>query len=288
MNNIFKRRLISILCATLAMTLLAVGTLADGGDLSQERRQGGMQQGRSDSGRGGAEDGAFLAQIEEKIKSLEDESTQSELMALLKAYQDALSAEKAALKEAASEAQDTLEPLGQAAADARSALAAALSDAGIESLGRGGKADGRSGRSNVGGNHQGRGSGFGTLDTGAIEALIAKLDDSATSEQLTALLKTYTDAMEAERAGVKNDSLTQDQKAALRETLVAAADKLTGALDAAGVDTGAYTRHPGNTDGSTPPSEPPAASSTASTEDSEAAKPSLFQRIADWFGSWGK
>ena len=288
MNSIFKKRLIPILCAALAMTLLAVGALADGNP-PQGRRQGGVQQqGRPDRGRGGAADGVFLAQIEEKIEALEDGNTQADLTALLKTYQDALSAEKAALTAAASEAKDTLEPLRQAVADARNALTSALSDAGIGSLGRFGNADDRPGRPNVGGNRQDRGFGFGTLDTGAIEALIATLDNSATSEQLTALLKTYTDALEAERAGVKNDSLTQDQKAALRETLIAAADKLTGALDAAGVDASAYTRRPGNTDGSTAPSEPPAASSSAGPEEGGAAKPSLFQRIADWFGGWGK
>ena len=294
MNNIFKKRFVSILCATLAATMIAVGALADSGASQGQRpdrqRGPGMQQGASGGGRGEAGDSAFLAQIKEKIEALEDQSKQADLTALLKAYQDALAAEKAAFEAAALTAQDTLEPLKKAAADARSALASALSDAGINIMSRGGNADDRKDGEKPDGSHKERnGFAFGTLDTEAIETQITKLDDSAVRENLTTLLKVYTDALEAEKAGVKNSSLTDDQKAALRETLIEAADKLTEALDAAGIEPSDYTRHPGRTDGSAAPSEPPAQTSAAASPDSSGtAKTSLIQRLADWFSSWGK
>lgn len=294
MNSIFRKRFVPILCITLAATMMAVGALAESGAPQGQRpdrqRGPGTQQGGASGGRGEMGDSALLTQIREKIEALDDQSKQADLTALLKAYQDALTAEKAAFEAAASTAQDTLEPLRKAAADARSALASALSDAGIDMMGRGGNTDGRYSRQKIDGNRKERnGFAFGTLDTGAIETLIAKLDDSAARENLTELLKTYTDALDAEKAGVKNNSLTNDQKNALRETLAAAADKLAEALDAAGIEPGDYTRRPGHTDDSAAPSEPPAKASSAESPDSSGtAKTGLFQRLADWFGNWGK
>ncbi len=294
MKNIFKKHFVPILCMALAATMMTVGVLADSGTSQGQRpdrqRGPGMQQGAPGGGWGEAGDSALLTQIKEKIEALEDEGKKADLTALLKAYQEALSAEKAAFEAAASAAQDTLEPLRKAAADARTALVSALSEAGIDIMGRGGNSESRNDGKKADDNRKGRnGLAFGTLDTKAIETQITKLDDSAARENLTALLKAYTEALEAERAGVKNNSLTDDQKEALRETLTAAADKLTEALDTAGIGSDSYTRRPGDTGGSTVPSEPPAqASSAASTDSSGTAKTGFFQKLADWFSSWGK
>lgn len=251
MKNTFKKRFVPILCVTLAATMMAVGVLAESGAAQGQRpdrqRGPGMQQGAPGGGRAEAGDSALLTQIKEKIEALEDEGQKADLTALLEAYEEALSAEKAALEAAASTAQDTLEPLRKAAADARSALVSALSDAGINIImGRGGNQEDRGDGQKIDDNRKGRnGPAFGTLDTKAIETQITQLDDGALRENLTALLKTYTDALEAERAGAKNNSLTDDQKEALREALTAAADQLTEALDTAGIESDSYTRRPG-------------------------------------------
>ena len=292
MKNILKKLLMSSVCVALATALMAVGALADGSSSQSQRPEGkqafGVQGGPGNAkgrqGKMGNDD--FLPQIKEQIKALEDEDKQASLTKLLEAYENALEAEKSASKAAASAAQDAREPLRAATTDARDALASALSDAGIDIMNRGGNVDQNNARQKDDGSRKERnGFAFGTLNTEAIKTLIVGLDDSNVRENLTGLLAAYTEAMEAEKAGIHDSSLTDDAKKALRETLTAAADKLTQALKNAGVEQSAYTRRPGNTDSS---AAPPEASLGESSAESGTAKTGIFQRLADWLGSWVK
>lgn len=233
-----------------------------------------------------------LSQIKEKIAALEDEDTQANLTQLLKAYEDALAAEKAALETASSATQDALDTQKKAASDARSALAAALSEAGINILNARADGDQNNSRQKSDGNRGGR-NGFSTqaLDTEEIEKLIAGLNDADTQAGLTKLLEAYEDALTAEKTGMSNTALTEDEKKALRETAAAAADKLTDALTDAGVEQSDYTRRSNNTDGSAPEAPPEQGGDTSSAADSSGsgtAKTGILQRFINWLGSWIK
>ncbi len=293
MKNILKKLLAPTICVALALILMTAGVLAADGSASQgqrpekQRTPGTQQQGASGGGknRQNKTDDASLAQIKETIEALEDEDKQADLLKLLEAYENALTAEKAATQATASAAQDT-RSLRKTAADARSALALALSEAGIDMLNHDANIDSQSnGRPKGDGNRKGRnGLAFGTLDTEAIEKLIAGLDSSDAQHNLTALLKTYTNALEAEKAGINDSSLTDNAKQAQREALTEAADALTEALENAGVEQSDYTRRPGNAGGGSVPS----AQLAEGLAESSTAKTGIFQRIADWFGSWFK
>lgn len=297
MKSTFKKLLVSVVCVTLALAFMAVGVLADSSS-SQGQRQGrpGMQQGGpgggGQGGPGGQGGGELdLTQIKAAIAELDDDDTQDDLTELVEAYEDAIEAEKEAMTSSSSTAQDTMETLRKATADARSALVSALSEAGVETEDRG---NGRNGNGQKGDNNRGDGFGFQTLDTDTIEDLIADLDSSTTKKSLTTLLEAYEDALSDEKTGLSDTSLTEDEKKALREAVTTAAQKLTEALSDAGIEQSEYTSRP---DGqSQSPEAPPEqlggdasssvtdnVSSTSSTD-----KTGFFQSFLNWLGSFIK
>lgn len=271
-----------ILYVVLAVTLMAVGAFADGSPSPGKR---GDRQGVR-----GSKDGVMvLSQIKEKINALEDDETQANLTKLLQTYEDALAAEKAALEAASSATQDALDTQRKATADARSALASALSKAGINLDSR--LSDEINNSRQNDGNRGGRnGFAFQTLDTEAIEKLIANVEENKQAN-LTELLAAYKDALAAEKTGMSNTALTEDEKKALHETVNTKAEKLTDALTNADIKKSDYTHHKNNADGSaqeTPPEQTGDASSSSDSSASSTAKIGVMQGFINWLGGWLK
>ena len=271
-----------ILCVMLATALMTVGAVADGNS-SQGKR--GDRQGAPRS----KDDVMSLSQIKEKINALEDDETQASLTKLLQAYEDALAAEKAALEAASSATQDALDTQRKATADARSALASALSKAGINLDSRlsNEKNNNRQNDGNKGGRN---GFAFQTLDTEAVEKLIANVEEDKQAN-LTKLLAAYKDALAAEKTGMSNTALTEDEKKALQETVNTQAEKLTDALTNAGIKKSDYIHRMNNADGSAPEAPPEKTGDGSSLSDSPAsstAKAGIVQGFINWLGSWLK
>lgn len=268
-----------IFCVVLAVALMAVGAFADGSTSPGKR---GDRQGAQKS-----KDGVMvLSQIKEKINALEDDETQASLTKLLQAYEDALAAEKAALEAASSATQDALDTQRKATADARSALASALSKAGInlESRLSNEKNNNRQNDGNRGGRN---GFAFQTLDTEAVEKLISNVEEDKQAN-LTKLLVAYKDALAAEKIGMSNTALTEDEKKALHETVNAKAEKLTDALTTVGIKKSDYIHRMNNADGSAPgalPEQNGDASASSDSSVSSTAKSGVVQGFINWLGS---
>lgn len=271
-----------ILCMMLAVALMVVGAFADSSPSPGKR---GDRRGAP-----GSKDGAMvLSQIKEKINALEDDETQANLTKLLQAYEDALAAEKTTLEAASSATQDALDTQRKATADARSALASAFSKAGINLDSR--LSDEINNSRQNDGNRGGRnGFAFQTLDTEMVEKLIANVEENKRAD-LNELLAAYKDALAAEKTGISNTVLTEDEKKALQETVNVKAEKLTDALTNAGIKKSDYTHRKNNVDGSAPETPPEQTENTASISDSSAsgtAKVGFVQGLIKWLGGWLK
>lgn len=299
MKKILKKLSISVLCVALAATFLAVGVLAADSSSSQgERGKGGsgMQGGPDGKGRQGNKDDGdmILTQIQQKIAALEDEDTKTQLTKLMEAYQAALTAENEAIKSESSTAQESLDILKKATEEARNALAAALTEAGIDIMNQRGDSAKNDDRQKSDGNNAGRnGLAIQKLDTDTIETLIADLDNNTAKSDLTKLLEVYKDALAAEESGVSNTALTNDEKKALREAVTTAADALTDALSEAGIEQSSYSHRPNKTNGNAPQSDSEqsgtASSSASGSENANStAKTGILQGVLNWLGSWLK
>ncbi len=298
MKRFLKKLLVSVICMALAAALMAVGVFADSSSSQSVRgnRQGGtgMKQGGKDR-QGDMDYGdRVLSQIQEKITALEDENTKAALTQLLAAYENALEAEKAAAKSAFSTAQESLETPRKAAGNARDALASALTEAGIDIMNRQGYAENKNdGWPKNGSSDRGRnGPAFQMLDADAIDGLIAGLDNDTTKTALAKLLEAYKEALTAEKSGMSDDALTDDEKKTLHETVISAADALTDALSEAGIGSGSYHRS-GKANRAAPQNaseQPDDASSVAddSGDGNGAAKAGIMQRILSWLGGFIK
>lgn len=181
----------------------------------------------SDNGNGGKGDAKGnrpalnTDEIETAIAALTDTDVQANLTTLLATYKAALAAQTAA--DTSTLTDDEIQALADAVKTAESALLEATRTAGISSgEGRGQFVDGH-------------GNGVQKLNTEAIAALIAALDDTDDNKAtLTDLLTAYETALVAETTA-DTTSLTADEIAALSEATKTAADALKTAMTTAGI-----------------------------------------------------
>ena len=232
-----KRVLAIVLVLALAF---GASALADGGNApsggGQQRGGAGGQTemqtpGGADAGndrqgstRGGQPDGAGVNvdALREAIEALEDETVKADLLVLLDAYMDALDAKQTAV---ASKNTADLAVLSQLAEDAKDALDAAMTEAGLS-------LEDVLGAKEAPQDGTGRQAGQPALDTDAIAASIAALDDTnGNKATLQGLLNAYNAALAAE-----NGALTQEERAALSGETDAAREALQNALQSAGMN----------------------------------------------------
>lgn len=161
------------------------------------------------------------SEIETAIAALTDTDAQATLTALLTTYEEALAAQTAA--DTSTLTDDEIQALADAVLSAENALLEAARDAGIiGGLGRGQFVDGHA-------------YGKDNLDTEAISALIAALDDTDENKAtLTELLAAYETALAAETTA-DTSSLTEEEIAALSEATETAAEALKTAMETAGI-----------------------------------------------------
>ena len=161
------------------------------------------------------------SEIETAIAALTDTDAQATLTALLTTYEEALAAQTAA--DTSTLTDEEIQALADAVLSAENALLEAARDAGIVGgLGRGQFVDGHA-------------YGKDNLDTEAISALIAALDDTDENKAtLTELLAAYETALAAETTA-DTSSLTEEEIAALSEATETAAEALKTAMETAGI-----------------------------------------------------
>lgn len=171
--------------------------------------------------------GANLDKIEAAIATIEDETVQASLTALLETYADALEARQAAI-----EANDTasISELAAAASAAKDALELAMTEAGLsldDILSTPLQAEDGTGRM----------LGKPELDTESIAAEIAALDDSDENKAaLEGLLNAYKVALQA-RVSANTATMSEGEIAALDEAVTAAEVQLREKLANAGLST---------------------------------------------------
>lgn len=235
------KRALAILLV-LAMTLaFGSGALADGGKTpsgageqsrggaggqTEPQTPGGADAENGRQGSGGQPDGAGVNvdALREAIETLEDETVKANLLILLDAYTDALSA-----KQAANDSKDAADiaALSQTAADAKDALEAAMTEAGLSP-------DDLLGAKEAPQDGTGRQAGQPALDTEAIAAEIAALDDAnGNKAMLQGLLSAYNAALAAEQG---ENAPTEEERAALFNATDAAKEALQNALRSAGMN----------------------------------------------------
>jgi hypothetical protein len=178
-------------------------------------KQGPKSDGR-DSGQkfGNPHDNVDTTAITAEIATLTDETTKTNLTALLTTYENALAAEKAAITANSDEA--TLKADREATQTALKALMDAAKTAGLTIADD--SHDMKQDR----------------IDTTAIATAIAALTDETTKTNLTALLTTYENALAAEKAAITANSDEATLKAD-REATQAACKALMDAVKTAGI-----------------------------------------------------
>jgi len=235
------KRALAILLV-LAMTLaFGASALADGGKTPSDaggqsrggaggqtdmQTPGGADAGNGTQGSGGQPSGAGvnLDALREAIETLEDETVKADLLTLLDAYADALSAKQAAVD---SKDNADIATLSQLAADAKDALDAAMTEAGLS-------LDDLLGAKEAPQDGPGRQISQPALDTEAIAAEIAALDDAnGNKAMLQGLLNAYNAALAAEQNG---NAPTEEERAALANATNAAKEALQNALRSAGMN----------------------------------------------------
>lgn len=191
-----------------------------GGANTGNGQQGGAPGGQPD------EAGVNVDSVREAIEALEDETAKENLLTLLDAYETALDAKQAAIT-----SKDTtdLSTLSQAAADAKDALEAAMTEAGLS-------LDDILGTKDAPQDGTGRQNGQPELDTDAIAEAIAALDDTDTNKAtLQSLLEAYETALAAEESA-DTTALTEDELTALSDATDAARQALQEALKSTGMN----------------------------------------------------
>lgn len=233
------KRLVAAAIAVLLMVTLSTTALADGGKSAgtgggqaQAGGAGGQNDGQAPSdgqndsqgGNRGAEMGGInVDKIEEAIAALDDESVQTSLTALLDAYVSATEARQ----EAIASGETDLDELATAAAAAKTALDAALEEAGVST-------DDLYSVPEQANDGTGRMENRSALDADAIAEEIAALEDSNEyKESLTTLLSAYQTALEAKNGA--DSSLSDDEQKALNDALTTAEQALQEALKNAGL-----------------------------------------------------
>ena len=291
----FNQFFIKVISVIIAAAIMATGAFADSGKSNkggkknaessigqQEKPNGktkssGNSNGQQQKANGKTNPGQNMRQgngvrqkaislIKEKIDGLEGTATKKALTELLEDYEAAVAAEKAVKGNVANK-KEVLLALQQETAEARVALAVALTDAGIEILGD---------KPVLGnGPKTPLGKGFikGLIDTEAVADIITEIYDSATQATLSKLLKAYETARAAEKAGLSDSKITKDERVALREATITACNSLVSALDDADIKRSEYTKNPKVV----PPD-------SESSEDK--AMSGIFQGILKWISGW--
>ena len=247
------KRVLAVLAVFILTLSLGASALADGGKAggvpggapsggqqtpggmggSQQPRNGGgtpdgetQPGGATNGGQSREAEGVNLEKIEDAIATIEDETVQANLTALLEAYKDALEAKQAAIE---TNDTDSISDLAAAASAAKDALDLAMTEAGLsldDILSTPEQAEDGTGRA----------LGKPELDTESIAADIAALDDSDENKAaLEALLSAYEAALEAQSTA-DTSSLTEDEIAALEEAVLTAETSLREAMASAGLN----------------------------------------------------
>lgn len=235
------KRVLAVLAVFILTMSLGASALADGGrgngasggaPAGGQQTPGGMDGQQPENGNGEQNGnpsreamGANLDKIEAAIATIEDETVQASLTALLETYADALEAKQAAI-----EANDTasISELAAAASAAKDALDLAMAEAGLsldDILSTPLQAEDGTGRI----------LGKPELDTESIAAEIAALNDSDENKAaLEGLLNAYKVALQA-RVSANTAAMSEGEIAALDEAVTAAEVQLREKLANAGL-----------------------------------------------------
>jgi hypothetical protein len=205
------RKILAIVIAAILTLAFSATALADSG--KDNGQPGGWQQSQETKDPRGNRNtemtGVNIDKIVDAIASIEDETVQANLNALLDAYMDALEA-----KQEAVDAGDTsnLGALNSAVAAAKAVLDAALEEAGIAT-------DAIYGVPEEAQDGTGRTNNRPALNLDEIAAAIAALDDADENKAaLSALLAAYQDALAALNAADAS-VLTEDELKALEDAV---------------------------------------------------------------------